>query len=273
MEKMRKILSLCLFLFFFLQFHITSASFKEAKEEGKEYLINSYKNISQTVASPWHWDKKNWGEFIIFTSLTGQFFLVDKNLNNFFQENRNKSTDKLAKWVGPFGQNYCPPLLNGMLLTGIVLKNQKLRETAILSWESVWLTQAITIMMKLGFGRIRPAEGESFKFEPFKYPYPDNSLSFPSGHASTAFSVASVIASQYDKTWIKFLSYGLAGLVAWSRLNDNAHWTSDVLFSAVLGTAIGRKIVKLNQQRKSKKITLYPSFESNMKIYKLNLLF
>ena len=266
MRKARKILSLGLILFFLFQFNSTFASIKD---EGKDYLIGFYKNISQTVVSPLSWDKKAFGEFVIFSSLTAQFFLLDKNVNNFFQENRNENTDKLAKWVGPFGQNYCPPLLNGMLLTGIILKNQKLRETAILSWESLWLTQALTIMMKLSFGRIRPAGGEPFKFEPFKFPYPDNSLSFPSGHTSTAFSVASVIASQYDATWVRFLSYGLAGLVAWSRLNDNAHWASDVIFSAVLGTAIGKKIVKINQQRKAKRISLFPSFKKDEKILKL----
>jgi membrane-associated phospholipid phosphatase len=270
MIKMRKILSWGVILFLVFQFDF---AFGSIKDESKDYFVGFYQNISQTVFSPLHWDKKAFGEFMVFSSLTAQFFLLDRNLNNFFQENRNKSTDQLAKWVEPFGHRYAKPVISGIFLAGVVFKDQKLRETAVLSLESLWLTQAITIMMKFGIGRIRPAGGEPFKFEPFKFPYPDNSLSFPSGHASTAFSVASVIASQYDKTWVKFLSYGLAGLVAWSRLNDNAHWTSDVLFSAVLGTAIGKKIVKINQQRKAKKISLFPSFKKGEKVLKLTYFF
>jgi hypothetical protein len=65
---------------------------------------------------------------------------------------------------------------------------------------------------------------------------------FPSGHASTAFAVASVLERHvgYRGAWPTFV---IASYVAASRLKDNRHFLSDVLFGSALGIASGWTVV------------------------------
>jgi membrane-associated phospholipid phosphatase len=66
--------------------------------------------------------------------------------------------------------------------------------------------------------------------------------SFPSGHAATAFAAASVLELHlgYRFAWPTVVG---ATYVAVSRLHDNRHFLSDVLFGAAVGTATGWTIV------------------------------
>ena len=66
--------------------------------------------------------------------------------------------------------------------------------------------------------------------------------SFPSGHASVTFATASVLERHFGyrgawPTWV------IAGYVAASRLTENRHFASDVLFGAALGVASGWTVV------------------------------
>jgi PAP2 superfamily protein len=73
---------------------------------------------------------------------------------------------------------------------------------------------------------------------------PDGSdhLSFPSGHATITFATATVIERHLG--WRKsILAYAVASYVAASRLHDDKHWLSDVVFGAAVGTVAGRTVV------------------------------
>ena len=60
--------------------------------------------------------------------------------------------------------------------------------------------------------------------------------SFPSGHATSAFSAA-LLLSDDDALWP--LYYGVAVVVAASRIHVRIHHASDVVVGAALGTAFG----------------------------------
>jgi membrane-associated phospholipid phosphatase len=71
-----------------------------------------------------------------------------------------------------------------------------------------------------------------------------NDQSFPSGHASSAFALAAVMASEYhDKPLIVVGSYGFATAVSFARVGGLNHFPSDVLVGAVIGELIGRYVV------------------------------
>ena len=61
--------------------------------------------------------------------------------------------------------------------------------------------------------------------------------SLPSGHATIAFSAATILGYRYPK-WRIPLYIG-AGLVGFSRIYLGRHYTSDVLTGAAIGTAMG----------------------------------
>jgi len=89
------------------------------------------------------------------------------------------------------------------------------------------LAQSLTYGLKLTFQRDRPT-GEC--------------CAFPSGHASVSFAVASVLERHfgYRAAWPTFV---IAGYVAASRLHDNRHFLSDVVFGSALGLASGWTVV------------------------------
>jgi membrane-associated phospholipid phosphatase len=76
---------------------------------------------------------------------------------------------------------------------------------------------------------------------------PDHSdnQSFPSGHASNAFTLAEVARSHYG--WkVGVPAYALASTIAYSRLVQNKHYLSDVLAGSTLGFIVGRTAVRTN---------------------------
>jgi len=64
--------------------------------------------------------------------------------------------------------------------------------------------------------------------------------SFPSGHTSEAFFMATLTAQHFHPSvWVVFLLYAAAFLVGITRLYVGAHYPRDVLAGAILGSAWG----------------------------------
>ncbi len=78
--------------------------------------------------------------------------------------------------------------------------------------------------------------------------------SFPSGHTTQAFVLATVVSSHFPKTWVKILSYGFATGVGLARMNDDRHFASDIFVGAAMGTAIARTIFKRNETRRMRSV-------------------
>jgi membrane-associated phospholipid phosphatase len=68
------------------------------------------------------------------------------------------------------------------------------------------------------------------------------SSSFPSGHSISAFAVATVIAGRYGKRhrWVPYVAYGVAGVIGFSRITNQAHFPADVFLGAALGYAVAQ---------------------------------
>jgi membrane-associated phospholipid phosphatase len=65
--------------------------------------------------------------------------------------------------------------------------------------------------------------------------------SFPSGHASSTFATAMVLQEHYGwKMGVPF--FAIATYTAASRVADNKHWASDVVFGAFVGMTAGRTV-------------------------------
>ncbi|MCP4592671.1 MAG: phosphatase PAP2 family protein [bacterium] len=64
---------------------------------------------------------------------------------------------------------------------------------------------------------------------------------FPSGHTSSTFTVASVMHEAYGP-WVGAPLYGLGVLVAMERLEDGEHYLADVLMGGVMGLVIGHTV-------------------------------
>jgi undecaprenyl-diphosphatase len=93
------------------------------------------------------------------------------------------------------------------------------------------------VVVKSAVGRIRPPRPENDGPFPYGMRVPITS-SFPSGHATAAFTAA-VFLSDHDDA-LAPLWYALAGMVAFSRVYVRLHHASDVLAGAAFGLVLGR---------------------------------
>ncbi|MBU0637731.1 MAG: phosphatase PAP2 family protein [Planctomycetes bacterium] len=78
---------------------------------------------------------------------------------------------------------------------------------------------------------------------------PDNEPhAWPSGHTSSAFTVAAVLNEHYGP-WVGVPSLALAGLVGYQRLDSRVHDFSDVVFGAMLGYIVGTSVARDEKAR------------------------
>jgi membrane-associated phospholipid phosphatase len=93
--------------------------------------------------------------------------------------------------------------------------------------------------LKAVVGRERPSfTNDPERFRPFSTQ--DHWQSFPSGHATVAFSLAAAISDEARRPWVTAATYGTAALVGWSRVYEDRHWASDVVGGALVGVATSR---------------------------------
>jgi undecaprenyl-diphosphatase len=103
----------------------------------------------------------------------------------------------------------------------------------------------LSLLLRQLIGRDRP---------PLVYPEPKplvgvpHSGAFPSGHATTAFACATVIAWTSPRFAVP--AFVLAAAIAWSRVYVGVHWPLDVLGGAALGILIATALLKLAEDRR-----------------------
>jgi len=107
--------------------------------------------------------------------------------------------------------------------------NSHWRETGFLAGEAALNSLAISEAAKYSLGRQRPFQGTGGG------DFFQGGTSFPSEHAAAAWSIAEVIAHEYPGLLTKILAYSAAGLVSYSRVRAQQHFSSDVLVGALIG--------------------------------------
>ena len=229
------------------------AGLDEKRIEYLDYLITrSYEDAKHVLTSPFHWSQQSLITFAVLSAGTFGLMHADEDLQDWVQERRNSTTDGISRWTDRYTKRTTGFTIGGIYLGGMIFRNRKAKETAFLCLESVALAEGITKGIKYLVGRTRPfGDKGAFHFDPLEFPPPSSSLSFPSGHATTAFALSSVIAEQYGNLPLTLALYGWATVVALARVNNNAHFFSDVLWGGVIGTWVGITIVRFNRKKAS----------------------
>jgi len=128
---------------------------------------------------------------------------------------------------------------------GLFDKDPYARKTGLFAGEAVADVTVLEEVMKVTTMRLRPGDIPpygNFSDTFFAQKHWPLSTSFPSGHAITAFAVATVITERYGKQhrWVPWMAYGVAGVIGFSRVTLQAHFPSDVFMGAALGYAVAR---------------------------------
>jgi len=211
-------------------------------------------DIMHVATAPSRWEKQEWQNLGLATlAVVGTAAVIDRPWRD--EMRRHSGTSTFMREVERFGAEYSLGVLGGFYLAGAVGNNDKAMAVAQDGLAASLVASGIvTPVLKYATGRSRPRENAgTTHFRPFS-----GAASFPSGHTTQAFAVASVISAHYDETWVKCSSYGVAGLVGLARTYHDAHFVSDMLAGALIGIIVGQSVVAHNQQRRSGKMALVP---------------
>jgi membrane-associated phospholipid phosphatase len=133
------------------------------------------------------------------------------------------------------------PLVGAMFVAGRFAPQGRFRSASYDFAQALIVNGAYTSILKYSIQRTRP-DGS-------------NNLSFPSGHTSTAFSLAAVAEHHYG--WkVGVPAYLLASGIGLSRIEKDKHYLSDVLAGATLGVIVGRTVGRLDGGPAAKKRTV-----------------
>jgi membrane-associated phospholipid phosphatase len=202
-----------------------------------------------TLTAPTRWDGQDW---LVFSAdslaVVGTATLLDRSLRDWTQRQTASSWEKAVNHFETLGSTGSFAVIGGFYLEGVINHDPQAENTAVDALSaSIVAAGLVTPVLKELAGRSRPvAHQGTYHFRPFS-----GSASFPSGHATQAFAVASVISMHYDSPWVGGVAYALAGLVGLARMDHNAHFASDVLAGAVIGTTVGRSLVRINDGKRS----------------------
>lgn len=205
------------------------------------YLTDT-KNV---VASALPWRPSDWLKVSLVVGATLMLADEDEDIQSWLQGRRGDDSNLLAELGKPLGDGrYALPALGLLYCYGRFSGNDRVRRTALLGVESAVVSGAITGAIKYVSHKHRPTSSQVDDI-PWGGPaFSAAHLSFPSGHSACAFAISTVVATEYrDNAFVPPFAYGAAALCAFSRLNDNAHWLSDVVVGSLIGHFTARAIV------------------------------
>jgi hypothetical protein len=182
--------------------------------------------------------------------------------SNDFPYVATRKLGELGQWYGKDNAKvaiFFAGLSGSMLAGALALEDDKLLTTTGLMAESFAFTLIATFAAKMTVGRDRPYLGNGPRaFEYFQFSSEKAKRSLPSGHASAAFAMMTVIAKRYPALWISIPAYTVAAGAALARIDTRQHWTSDAMLGSVLGYLISSAVVKRHTERSTERVSLVP---------------
>lgn len=183
---------------------------------------------------------RQWKSVAATTAVVAGAVMLDHEIADVVRSNDSATLGHAARSVEPFGGGASDKVIGAFLLYGVAGRNERARNVAFDAFlSSVIASKGITPALKYVTQRPRPNHGKDD--------------SFPSNHATQAFTVASVIATHYDdRPWVRWVAYTVAGGVGFARVYHDAHHTSDVIAGAAIGTLVGTTVARANRNARSR---------------------
>ncbi len=226
--------------------------FRDLGNAGKIYLSDSW----HIYSSPARISRREAYWLAAFTATAGIIYVYDLDIYKGLKRNEH---DKYYKPFRDIGETFEPigmmgntnKYYFGVLATGYIFKIKPLTEISAQLLESHFIAGGVKNIANIVVGRSRPNHDKgprNFEF--------NNGTSFPSGHASSIFQVATVLSHHLNFRPATVILYGLATSVAFQRVTSNSHWPSDAFVAAVYGTAVSRAVIRLHENRKATFVTV-----------------
>jgi membrane-associated phospholipid phosphatase len=161
-------------------------------------------------------------------------------------------------WINNTENTYLTYPIIGIYLGSLITNSEKGQFVGVNAFKAIAYSTLITqVTLKTIFGRNRPEFPLNTTTK--GYPFTNDNWDFfnsrenaiilsdpkatgmPSLHVTTYFALAKVLQMEYDNYWVP---YGLMSVVFFSNVKGHQHWFSDMVVGGLVGTLIGRSIVR-----------------------------
>jgi membrane-associated phospholipid phosphatase len=181
---------------------------------------------------------------------------LDTRILNALNSPYSQTSDRALKFLSNTTKAVVVSVPVSIGIIGLIRKDTDMVWNAVGLCATAVVSYGLTQTMKYAINRTRPYD---------KYPFIFNKLvednpSFPSGHTSSSFALATSLSLEYPKWYIIAPSYIWASSVAYSRLQLGMHYPSDVIAGALVGAGCAYICYKGNLWLKKK-------YKKNVPIY------
>jgi membrane-associated phospholipid phosphatase len=213
---------------------------EDLERDGRRTLGSFPRNLGRSFVGVFSRDNLN--PLLVGASLSGGAFLIDSHAQSALQ-GQAPAISKAASTAG--GLKYMVPATLGLFAAGRFADGSRFRAFSYDVTQAIVVNAVYTDVLKRIATRPRPDGSDT--------------LSFPSGHTSTAFAWATVAQAHYGwKAGVP--SYLAASAIGLSRVTSDKHHLSDILAGATLGYITGRTVVRTNGEPVGRRriFTLHP---------------
>jgi len=206
----------------------------------KKFLANILRDQRAIWTAPFSLRRSD-GKWLVPLGVASSIlFATDRHTSGELFEGSNHGTRlRISRDFSRLGSGYASASVAAVFyVVGRSKHDLRARETGLLGAEALLDSAIVVTALKTISQRQRPpvdhASGEFF----------DGGSSFPSGHAISAWALATVIDHEYGRRHplVRYGAYGLATAVSLSRYTGTNHFLSDVVIGSALGYGIGRYV-------------------------------
>lgn len=247
---------------------------KDSLKLNGSYLKSYWTCSKHILSSPFRWNGKQWLTAGLVLGGTAALYPADQAVKDYTQSNHNKYTDFLFAGAEIFGNpSYTVPFLALNYVYGAIFEDQTSKNVSLLGFQSLAISAGFVYLLKMSTQRHRPKTGDPYN----SWDGPAFSLdhtSFPSGHSSSAWSIATIIALEFKgHPFIPAICYSIATLTALSRVYENYHWSSDIFLGSAIGFFTARAVHRFHQGEMNQNLSIIPSIGTNFKGMNLSYTF
>ena len=176
---------------------------------------------------------------------TAGLIVADPHAMPYFRRHASNWDDFNDAFDGPITSAEMGLVPVTLLLVGHARHDSYATETGLLAGEAYADGAIVDLALKMVTQRKRPRDvPPSGTFDDTFFNRGKSSFlgsSFPSGHAVSAFAIATIVARRYGhRRWVPWVAYGAAAAISISRVTTQSHFPSDIFVGGVLGYSIAR---------------------------------
>ncbi|MHB8930882.1 MAG: phosphatase PAP2 family protein [Melioribacteraceae bacterium] len=228
-----------------------------------------WRETGDFIKQPARWDGSDWLKLGVVSAAT--FLMMetaDQPIRDAVLKNQRYSKSVPMEFGRMWGEIYSPIVMfSGFAAYSLLTDDIGTRKIAYEIGQASLYAAGISFVLKLAIGRSRPYLNEgAHSFSPFASIFNQDNKSIPSGHATVAFILSTVLSRNIKSPVWKALVYLPAVLTLISRVYQDQHWASDAFAGAALGYFVATWVVDHHENNSNSILGMSPTYPLTIRI-------